>query len=67
MYAIGSISRFHCVAFFHSLCLCVCVCVWATLPDLNKMDGWINIQQSRFVGAGEQNLADSGWAVEDKV
>ena len=43
VYAIGSISRFHCVAFFYSLCLCVCVCVWATLPDLNKMDGWMDI------------------------
>jgi len=43
VYAIGSISRFHCVAFFfYSLCLCVCVCVWATLPDLNKMDGWMD-------------------------
>ena len=28
VYAIGSISRFHCVAFFfYSLCLCVCVCM----------------------------------------
>ena len=42
VYAIGSISRFHCVAFFYSLCLCVYVCVWATLPDLNKMDGWMD-------------------------
>ena len=40
MYAIGSISRFHCVAFF--FILCVCVYVWATLPDLNKMDGWMD-------------------------
>ena len=42
VYAIGSISRFHCVAFFlFFVFVCMCVCVWATLPDLNKMDGWM--------------------------
>ena len=43
VYAIGSISRFYCVAFFlFFVFVCVCVySVWATLPDLNKMDGWM--------------------------
>jgi len=45
VYAIGSISRFHCVAFFlFFVFVCMCVCVWATLPDLNKMDGWMVIK-----------------------
>jgi len=43
VYSIGFISRFYCVAFFIlCVCVCMCVCVWATLPDLNKMDGWMD-------------------------
>jgi len=36
VYSIGFISRFYCVVFLFFVC--VCMCVWATLPDLNKME-----------------------------
>jgi len=48
VYFIGFISRFYCVVFI-ILCVCVYVCVWATLPDLNKME-WnlkINVYVAR--------------------
>jgi len=38
VYSIGFISKFYCVVFLFFVCACVCVCVWATLPDLNKME-----------------------------
>ena len=43
VYSIGFISRFFCVVFLFFVSVCVCVCVWATLLDLNKMDGWMGL------------------------
>jgi len=46
VYSIGFISRFYCVVFFlFFVSVYMCVCVWATLPDLNKME-WNGMQSS---------------------
>jgi len=38
VYSIGFISRLYCIALLFFMSVCMCLCVWATLPDLNKME-----------------------------
>jgi len=40
--------------------VCVYVCVWATLPDLNKMDRWMDFVLVEGVGPGL--VHDGLWA-----